>query len=86
MISSNYSKYLKHEEGIDIQAEVDKIVAQGRYADVYVETVGLEDGSVYYVFKALQDIKNNVVFEKGKIVKPTSFIEPELEQFILMNG
>lgn len=80
---SNLSKFVnsKREGGVeqqDLDLELKYIGSQGRYDDVGYHKVG-----DYYVFTAKEDVKNNVVFSKPKIVKPSSFKEVEgLEQFI----
>lgn len=80
---SNLSKFVNvnRKEGVDQQdldLEVKYISSQGRYGGVNYHKVG-----DYYVFTAKEDVKNNVVFTKSKIVKPSSFKEVEgLEQFI----
>lgn len=80
---SNLSKFVnsKRKGGVkqqDLDLELKYIGSQGRYGDV-----GYHKAGDYYVFTAKEDVKNNVVFTKSKIVKPSSFKEVEgLEQFI----
>lgn len=80
---SNLSKFVNsnREGGVeqqDLDLELKYIGSQGRYGGVDYHKVG-----DYYVFTAKEDVKNNVVFTKSKIVKPSSFKEVEgLEQFI----
>ena len=80
---SNLSKFVdsKKEGGVDQQdldLELKYIESQGRYGGVNYHKVG-----DYYVFTAKEDVKNDVVFTKSKIVKPSSFKEVEgLERFI----
>lgn len=78
---SNLSKFIK---ASDLEASVDTefsiiedIEAQGRYTDVYDETVEYE-GEEYIVFKTKYDQQNNEKYPKGKIIKPVGwFKDPE---------
>ena len=77
---SNMTKYV-HEAQLgdfDLDEEVRIIEEQNRYSGVDYHKVGL-----YYIFTAKQDVQSGVVFDKPKIVKPSTFKEVQgLEQFI----
>lgn len=77
---SNMTKYV-HEAQLgdfDLDEEVRIIEEQNRYSGVYYHKVGS-----YYIFTAKQDVQSGVVFDKPKIVKPSTFKEVQgLEQFI----
>lgn len=72
VVKSNYSKAITNLEISlsDLVAETTRIEKQGEYGDVFVEqyTPGV------FVLKARRDLRNNVTFDKGKIVKPSSFL------------
>ncbi|AUR87485.1 hypothetical protein NVP1101O_074 [Vibrio phage 1.101.O._10N.261.45.C6] len=76
---SNFSKAATKD--VDIEKEIVYIESQGRYADVFAE----ESGD-YIIFKARKDLVEGNTFEKGKIVKPSTFVSVEdlggLEEFI----
>lgn len=69
---SNYSKALHKDNSVDIEAEIEYILSQGRYEDITCE----ESGD-YYVFKAGKDLQSGVVFDKGKVVKHSKFVSVE---------
>ena len=77
---SNMTKYV-HEAQLgdfDLEEEVRIIEEQNRYSGVDYHKVGS-----YYIFTAKQDVQSGVVFDKPKIVKPSTFKEVQgLEQFI----
>jgi len=77
---SNMTKYV-HEAQLgdfDLDEEVRIIEEQNRYSGVDYHKVGS-----YYIFTAKQDVQSGVVFDKPKIVKPSTFKEVQgLEQFI----
>ena len=77
---SNMTKYV-HEAQLgdfDLDEEVRIIEEQNRYSGVDYHKVGS-----YYIFTAKQDVQSSVVFDKPKIVKPSTFKEVQgLEQFI----
>lgn len=81
VLKSNYSKAMYNVTPEDAEEEVKKIEAKGRYADVYYET---KDD--YTIFKAKRDLQEGKTYPKGKIVKPSSFKDPEdlggLQEFI----
>ncbi|AUR86282.1 hypothetical protein NVP1084O_075 [Vibrio phage 1.084.O._10N.261.49.F5] len=76
---SNFSKAATKD--VDIEKEIAYIESQGRYVDVFAE----ESGD-YIIFKARKDLVEGNTFEKGKIVKPSTFVSVEdlggLEEFI----
>ena len=62
----------------DLEEELRLIEEQNRYSGVDYHKVGS-----YYIFTAKQDVQSSVVFDKPKIVKPSTFKEPiDLSQFI----
>lgn len=77
---SNMTKYV-HEAQLgdfDLDEEVRIIEGKNRYSGVDYHKVGS-----YYIFTAKQDVQSGVVFDKPKIVKPSTFKEVQgLEQFI----
>ncbi len=77
---SNMTKYV-HEASLgdfDLEEEVGIIEEQNRYSGVDYHKVGS-----YYIFTAKQDVQSGVVFDKPKIVKPSTFKEPiDLTPFI----
>lgn len=77
---SNMSKYVHEVElgDFDLDEEVRLIESQGRYSGVDYKQFG-----EYFIFTAKQDVQSGVVFDKPKIVKPSTFKEPiDLSQFI----
>lgn len=79
---SNLSKFIKVsdlENSADTEFSIiSDIEAQGRYTDVYDETV-MYEGEEYLTFKTKYDQLNNESYPKGKIIKPIGwFKEPEL--------
>lgn len=78
---SNFSKFVHQDElygGFCLDGEVDYIENQGRYGGISYKLVG-----DYCVFTAEKDLKSGVVFDKSKLVKPSTFKEPEdLGRFI----
>lgn len=77
---SNMSKYVHEVElgNFDLDEEVRLIEEQGRYTGVDYRQVGQ-----YFIFTAKQDVRSGVVFDKPKIVKPSTFKEPiDLSQYI----
>ena len=77
---SNMSKYVHEAELGDfcLDEEVRLIEEQGRYSGVDYKQVGQ-----YFIFTAKQDVQSGVVFDKPKIVKPSTFKEPaDLTPFI----
>ena len=75
---SNYSKYPKVEIVTDPEKELEIILDKGRYVGLdYKETDGR------YIFTAMQDLQDDVRFDKPKIIKSSQYIEPvDLSQFI----
>lgn len=65
---SNLSKAVHESKDIDISAEIANIESQGRYGDVTCVKSG-----EYWVFKAGQDVRDAVVFDKPKVVKSSHF-------------
>lgn len=78
---SNMTKFVNKDElyhGFCLDGEIQHIEDQGRYADVTYKEVG-----DYYVFTAGRDVKSGVVFDKPKVIKPSTFKEVcDLSQFI----
>lgn len=78
---SNMSKYIHKSEvwhGNYLDDEVSQIEDKGRYADVSYRKEG-----EYFIITAGRDAESGVVFDKPKIIKPSTFHEPKgLEQFI----
>ena len=81
VLASNLTKAIHISENVDIDAEIARIESEGRYAEVFAETNG-----DYIVLRAHRDLKEGTYFEKGKIVKASTFLSPEalggLEEFI----
>jgi hypothetical protein len=69
---SNLSKAVHESKDIDISAEIAYIESQGRYGDITCERSG-----EYFVFKAGQDVRDDVVFDKAKIIKSSLFLSVE---------
>ena len=74
---SNYSKAVKKEKVVDVQDEIDYIKEQGRYGDISCEEVVAPNGEEYYIFKAGQDVRSGVVFDKPKVIKSRQFVSVE---------
>lgn len=78
---SNMSKYIHESElyhAFCLDGEVSQIEDKGRYADV-----GYRKEGEYFIITAGRDVESGVVFDKPKIIKPSTFHEPKgLEQFI----
>ncbi|AGH32258.1 nucleotide pyrophosphohydrolase [Vibrio phage 11895-B1] len=76
---SNFSKSC--DQSVDDGKEIEYILDEGRYVGIYTEE---SNGRV--IFKAEYDVKNDVKYPKGKIVKPSTYRSPEdlggLECFI----
>ena len=81
VLASNLTKAIHISENVDIDAEIARIESEGRYTEVFAETNG-----DYIVLRAHRDLKEGTYFEKGKIVKASTFLSPEdlggLEEFI----
>ena len=79
--ASNFSKFVPEDElygGFCLDGEVELIESQGRYGGVSYKRVG-----EYWVFTAERDLESGVVFDKPKVVKPSTFKEPnDLGRFI----
>lgn len=78
VIESNNSKFITVKE-LDESTETEfsiceAIESEGRYEDVYSETVDYQ-GEEYIVFKSKYDKKNDKKFTKGKFVKPLGFFK-----------
>ena len=76
---SNYSKYPKVEDVEDPEKELEIILDKGRYVGLdYKEFEGR------YIFTAMQDLQDDVRFDKPKIIKPPSTFKEvsNLTQFI----
>lgn len=71
VMSSNWTKFPLKEK-VSPQKEVEWIESQGRYKGVTYELKKDENGNERYVFRA----------DTGKIVKPSTFIEPDLKDYI----
>lgn len=80
VLRSNLSKF-KPKGSTDIEKELKLIEEQVRYGDITVEEISAEGGE-FITFKAGRDIKNNVTYGAPKIIKPSSFSEPNLLPFI----
>lgn len=80
---SNYTKAIHISAAVDIQSEIERIESEGRYAEVFAEING-----EWVILRAGVDVKEGVKFEKGKIVKPSSYKSPEdlggLDEFIYL--
>lgn len=72
VLESNYSKAISISANIDIEAEIARIEAQGRYADVFAEISG-----EWIILRAHQDLQEGKYFEKGKIAKGSWFLSVE---------
>lgn len=68
VLESNYSKAIHISTNIDIEAEIARIEAQGRYAEVFAEVNG-----EWIILRAHRDLQEGKYFEKGKIVKSSLF-------------
>lgn len=83
IFESNMSKFLHKDLVMEdvLEKEIEFIESNSRYGDIEYKLVG-----DYYVFLAGKDIKNNMIFNKPKIVKPSTYSSPEdlggLEEFI----
>lgn len=81
VLASNLTKAIHISRGVNIDAEISRIESEGRYTEVFAETNG-----DYIVLRAHRDLKEGTYFEKGKIVKASTFLSPEdlggLEEFI----
>lgn len=75
---SNFSKFPKVEDVEDPEKELEIILDKGRYVGLdYKEFEGR------YIFTAMQDLQDDVRFDKPKIIKSGQFQEPEdLTQFV----
>ncbi len=80
ILSSNMSKFAVKGE-INIEEEKTYIEGKGRYFDITTEEVNV-GGKTYIAFKAGKDLQNNVTFVSPKLIKCSTFVEPELKQFI----
>lgn len=78
---SNLSKAVHESKEIDIAAEITYIEAQGRYGNITCVKSG-----EYWVFKAGQDLRDSITFDKPKVVKSSHFLDVNdlggLSQFI----
>lgn len=79
---SNMSKFLYDPDFTmtmgTLDGETYKIEDEGRYGDLEAKRVG-----DYWILLAGRDLRENKVFPKAKIVKPSTFFEPKnLEKFI----
>lgn len=81
VLRSNLSKFTPA-SNVDIDGEVAYIESVGRYGDITVDEIETEDGMLL-AFRAGKDLQSGVTFGKPKLIKPRSFSEPQLEQFIL---
>lgn len=70
---SNYSKFINtFEQVIDVAEEKEYITGQGRYEGIdYMEVDN------YGFFTASADVTTGTVFDKPKLVKPSTFQEPQ---------
>lgn len=68
VLESNYSKAIHMPAKVDIVEEIARIEAQGRYADIFSDIKGK-----WIILRAHQDLQEGKYFEKGKIVKSSSF-------------
>ena len=75
---SNFSKFPKVEDVEDPEKELEIILDKGRYVGLdYKEFEGR------YIFTAMQDLQDDVRFDKPKIIKSSQFVEvSDLTQFI----
>lgn len=73
---SNYSKVPLVSEAVDekysLEDEVKRIEAEGRYAQVSYALIDSDEGQ-RVVFKAKEDLREGVVFNKPKIIKSKAF-------------
>lgn len=76
VLRSNMSKFPLQSE-VNIYVELDGFGKSDRYADISYKLV---DDRV--IFLAGKDKKTGVVFNKPKIIKPSTFSEPSLEEFV----
>jgi len=72
VLESNTTKAVHVSKGVDIEQEIAYIESQGRYGDITCERSG-----EYFVFKAGQDVRDGVVFDKAKIIKSSLFLSVE---------
>jgi len=81
VLESNYSKSALKSE-VDVSSECAKIEEQGRYSDIFTEE---KEGRI--IFRSKRDGKEGKTFDKGKIVKPSTFKDVEdlggLKEFCL---
>lgn len=70
---SNFSKFINiFEQKVDVESEKEYITSQGRYGNIEYKEV---DG--YGFFTAGKDLTTGTVFDKPKLVKPSTFKEPQ---------
>lgn len=79
---SNMSKFLYDPDFTmtmgTLDGEIHQIEDEGRYGDLEAKRVG-----DYWILLAGKDLRENKLFPKAKIVKPSTFFEPKnLEKFI----
>lgn len=72
VLESNYSKAIHISTNIDIEGEIARIEAQGRYAEVFAEVNG-----EWIILRAHRDLQEGKYFEKGKIAKGSWFLSVE---------
>lgn len=83
VLRSNYSKFAIKKD-IDIEKELAYITSAGRYGELSYDEI-VVDGKVYIAFKANIDLQSGVTYTKPKLIKCSTFSEPELGQFVIKN-
>jgi len=83
VMKSNMSKYAIKSD-IHIPTELGLILSKGRYEELSYDEIESEggEGGAYIAFKASKDAQNGVEFKTPKLIKCSTFVEPELEKFI----
>ena len=81
VLESNYSKAIHISTNIDIEDEIARIEAQGRYAEVFAEVNG-----EWIILRAHRDLQEGKYFERGKVAKSSLFKDVKdiggLDEFI----
>lgn len=84
--SSNLSKFpnwkMSDEE---IESEIETLSSQGRYEN-FGHSFYVEEGACYTIIAAGYDKETQSTYPKGKIMKASTFVEPNFSQYILTEG
>ena len=80
MSSQFYAGHYHLEKAAAVQIEL--IEEEGRYGDITYKVVTDKGGLERIAFFAGRDVKDNITYDRPKLVKPCTFEDPELEWFI----